>query len=535
MQVIHFPLVRTGQLHALAEAYLDHSEEVRDLYQFSPDLQGALEALEKRKNFTVNRELLADTLKAQYLEMQLGFFEKAENQQTSANIDLLLKNNTFTVTTGHQLSIFTGPLYFVYKILSVIQYAKILKDKYPDYNFVPVYWMASEDHDFEEISTINLFSRQLKWEQTQGGAVGRMNPASLTGLIDQLEELISRQEEGKYLLSVFKVAYLSQPTLVLATRSFVHELFKNEGLVILDADNKDLKQTLIPVFENDIFNNQSHKIVNTTLGKLDNKFHPPVQPREINVFYLTENNRQRIIKEGDAYKVLNSNITWTASELKAEINANPENFSPNVVLRPVYQEMILPNIAYIGGNNEIAYWLELKAAFDVQNVFFPQLLIRDSALWIGKRFAKDLVLAKLEPEDLFAPLKDVKALFYDRNELKTPPEEEIELLIMHHETLKQKAQSLPPDIAATLVKQSNQHIKELKKSIGDIRSKVKEQHAKTLEKIDKIYETVFPNGSFQERYDNLIPFYLQYGPEFFKLLKDNFNPTEGTLKIFVDI
>ena len=315
----------------------------------------------------------------------------------------------------------------------------------------------------------------------------------------------------------------------------MHKLFKNEGLVILDADNEELKQSLVPVFENDIFNNTNYKIVNQTLEKLDNKYRPPVQPREINVFYLSENSRQRIVKEGEVFKVLNTEITWSTDELKAELKAHPESFSPNVVLRPIYQELILPNIAYIGGNNEIAYWLELKDAFDAQNVFFPQLLVRDSALWIGKRFAKDLVQAKLEPEDLFATLQDIKAKFYDRNELKTPPEEEIELLIAHYELLKEKAQTLPPDIAANIVKQSNQHIKELKKSIGDIRNKIKEQHAKTLDKIDKIYESVFPDGSFQERYDNFIPYYLQYGKDFLNLLNENFNPLEGSIKIFVDI
>ena len=535
MHIIHFPLVKSGQLHTLAGAYLNNSEEVKNLYHFPPNLNGVSEAIEKRKNFKVNRELLVKTLIHQYVQMQPDFLEKAGNEKVGVNINLLGDEKTFTVTTGHQLNILAGPLYFIYKIVSAIQYARIIKEKYPAYNFVPVYWMATEDHDFEEISSVNLFNRQLKWEQNEGGAVGRINPASLEGLLKQLEELTNRQEDGKYLLSVFKEAYLAQPTLSLATRSFVHKLFKNEGLVILDADNEELKQSLVPVFENDIFNNTNYKIVNQTLEKLDNKYRPPVQPREINVFYLSENSRQRIVKEGEVFKVLNTEITWSTDELKAELKAHPESFSPNVVLRPIYQELILPNIAYIGGNNEIAYWLELKDAFDAQNVFFPQLLVRDSALWIGKRFAKDLVQAKLEPEDLFATLQDIKAKFYDRNELKTPPEEEIELLIAHYELLKEKAQTLPPDIAANIVKQSNQHIKELKKSIGDIRNKIKEQHAKTLDKIDKIYESVFPDGSFQERYDNFIPYYLQYGKDFLNLLNENFNPLEGSIKIFVDI
>src|SRR5699024_1121789 len=135
------------------------------------------------------------------------------------NIESLKQANTFTVTTGHQLNIFTGPLYFIYKIITVINTSKVLAKEYPDCRFVPVYWMASEDHDFEEINHFNLFGKTYRWETSQKGPVGRFSTESIQAVLDDLPEKVP----------LFENAYQEGKTLAAATRHYVHELFGAEG------------------------------------------------------------------------------------------------------------------------------------------------------------------------------------------------------------------------------------------------------------------------------------------------------------------
>ena len=534
MQIQNLPLASLGQLHPLAQDYLQNPSSISEYFSFAPTMEGMAEAIKSRKNFHVNRQLLIERLESQYLKMNPDFYSDPENIATAKNMEVLIQENTFTITTGHQLNIFSGPLYFIYKIISAISYANALKKQFPEYNFVPVYWMASEDHDFEEINHIHLFGKTMKWDAAAGGPVGRMNPSSLQTLLDQLQELISRQPEGQYLLELFTKAYTTHPTLALATRYFVHELFKKDGLVIIDADDAELKKQLIPIPKEDIFSQKFYPKITETKTKLEAKYSSlPVNPRNINVFYIGENFRTRIIQTESGYRADNLK-EWSELELLTELNAHPENFSPNVVLRPMYQETILPNLAYIGGNNEIAYWLELKSAFDSQNVFFPQLLVRDSALFIGTKFAKDMDAFKLNASDLFQPMAELKKSFYKLNELRNPAEDSIEGLMEQYEIFKADAQKLSSDIAAQIVKQSNEHQKALKNLSKEIQRKKEEENEKSLTKLDKLYLNVFPENDFQERYDNFIPYYLQYGENFFTLLKENFNPLDGSLKVFVD-
>lgn len=535
MRAYAIPLINTRQIHPLASAYIQAKPEICNLYQWPLDISAMEDAIHQRQTkFPVDRQRLADSLRRQYQAMQPDFFELEDNRQVGTRIENLLSENCFTITTGHQLNIFTGPLFFIYKIVSAIKYAAQLKVKYPQYDFVPVYWMASEDHDFEEISNFHLFGRTYTWDKPGNGAVGRLNPKSLSGIIRQLEDLLEGRTNAAELLALFKQAYLEQPTLSLATRKLVHELFKEEGLVIMDADDAQLKQTLTPIIREDIFNQTFHQLISDTAASLTEQYKVVVTPRPINVFYLENGQRNRIVQEEGLYCVMGRNKCWTAENLEAEIQTQPGNFSPNVVLRPMYQELILPNLAYIGGNNEIAYWLELKAAFDKAGVFFPQLIVRDSALWIGKKGAKDFQALNIEPEDTFDGLQEFKNRFYAHNNLEHPAEAEIEALQQQFQKVRESLQGLPSDLVAPVVKDLNTYAKEAKKWKADVHKKQLEQEEKNIQKLEKLYQAIFPEGEFQERYDNFIAWHLQYGKEMLRILKDSFCPLDAELHILVE-
>lgn len=352
MKLHSVALRTTGQFPPLLLDYLDQKSELNDFYAIFPSLDGAQEAIRQRAGFDpVKRRILVDALSKQYSGIS-----------SAPDFSPLLNETTFTVTTGHQLNIFTGPLYVIYKIVTTINLARALKETYPEYDFVPVYWMASEDHDFAEIASFNLFGQKYTWPGQPKGAVGRLNPKRLELVLDALPQAVP----------FFRKAYLENQTLADAVRCYMHELFGGEGLVTLDADDAALKSHFLPVIEDELLNQTSGGLVADTTSRLEKLgYHTPVHAREINLFYLADELRERIVREGDTFKVVNTNRQFTEDEIRQEATQHPERFSPNVVLRPLYEEIILPNLAYIGGPSEVPYWLQLKGVFDYFGVPFP--------------------------------------------------------------------------------------------------------------------------------------------------------------------
>ena len=364
----------SGYFSKLIVDYLDHKAELKTLYNRFPTVENfKLKIEEKSKNFSIeNREILAKALTNQY-----NRFETSE--ATTANIELLKDSKTFTITTGHQLNLFTGPLYFLYKIVSTINLCKQLKETYPEYNFVPIYWMATEDHDFEEINHFHLNHKKISWKRESTGPVGRLSTEGLEEVFDLFSKEIGLGTQATYLKDLFKKTYLEHANLADATRYLANALFQKEGLVILDGDSKALKQLFVPFAKNELLHQTSFAKVNQT-NELLKKYFVQVNPREINLFYIEDQSRERIIFENDLYKVNNTNISFSEHEILAELENHPEKFSPNVILRPLYQEVLLPNLCYIGGGGELAYWLELKSNFESNAVCFPMLLLRNSVL-----------------------------------------------------------------------------------------------------------------------------------------------------------
>src|SRR5258706_11943410 len=367
--------------------YISQKDSLKKFYHRFPAIENFKDQLaEKATSFPqANREVLAKTLNQQYEGIKIS-------EQVASNLKSLTDAKTFTITTGHQLNIFTGPLYFIYKIVTVINTCKILKQHYPEFNFVPVYWMASEDHDYDEIKSFRLYGKQYSWETSQTGAVGRFDPKGLSKLIDELPGDIS----------TFKNAYTKNKTLAEAVRHYVNEFFGTEGLVVIDADNRALKSLFSKVIRDDLFENTSKRLVeekNQLLEALG--YHPQVFARDINFFYSEKNLRQRIEKTENGFSVVDTSIKFSSIEIETLIKTEPEKFSPNVILRPLYQETILPNLAYVGGPAEVVYWLQLKGVFDHFKTPLPILMPRNFAAVMDEPSKKKFDKTGLELKDLF--------------------------------------------------------------------------------------------------------------------------------------
>ncbi len=380
----------TGSFSPTVIDYLENNPELRSFYSYRPDPKGFAELFENKK-VIADRDILVNVLKKQYgiesespevrksgsddLQLKVsppaggGDLEGATtadlNGAVLQNITLLQSPNTFTITTGHQLNIFAGPLYFIYKIVTAIKLSRQLKEAFLDKNFVPVYWMASEDHDFAEINYTNIGGKKVHWWYEASGATGRINPETMRQALNQYKGALGIEKHANELAEIVETAYTKFDKLADATRYLVNALFGQYGLVVIDADDHEFKQQFAPIIEQDIIEQSSFKNISATNEQLQKLgVHIQVNPREINFFYLQDHLRERIVFEKDKYKVLNTETGFSEEELKQEISRHPERFSPNVVMRPLYQECILPNIAYIGGGAEVVYWLELKSTFD---------------------------------------------------------------------------------------------------------------------------------------------------------------------------
>jgi bacillithiol biosynthesis cysteine-adding enzyme BshC len=539
MDVACISYKETGFFSPTVIDYLEDKPELRKFYSHRPTLDGFAQLL-KNKQVVADRELLANTIDDQYQLIdkyaRIWDAEFAIPQCVQNNIESLRLPNTYTITTGHQLNIFAGPLYFIYKIATAIKLAQQLKAQFPDKNFVPVYWMASEDHDFAEISYTTIGGKKVHWWLEAHGPTGRIHPETLRQGLNQYKGVLGMEHYGPELAAIVETAYTRFDRLADATRYMVNALFGRYGLVIIDADNQRLKQQFAPIIERDIIEQNSFKNISATnheLVKLG--VHIQVNPREINFFYMKGALRERLVFEDGQYKVLNTDISFTEDELKLEIKKNPAKFSPNVVMRPLYQECILPNIAYIGGGAEVVYWLELKSNFDFYKVDFPMLILRNSGLVVRKESAAKIKRMELSPADLFKSTDELKNYWIKKHsDHNLSLQTEWAELTAIFDKLKQRAAKIDPTLGP-----STEAVQvRLKKAIDNLEKKLvkaeKHNYHTRLEQIEQIKTELFPGDSLQERNENFGLLYVKWGRELIDELVRNFEPLDFEFAVLTE-
>ncbi|TGV04748.1 bacillithiol biosynthesis cysteine-adding enzyme BshC [Flavivirga rizhaonensis] len=527
MSVESISFKKTGYFSSLICDYLEEKNELKEFVHHFPKLENFKNQI-KEKSSSVNvetRAVLVNTLKQQYKGVDTS-------DLTHQNIDTLNLENTFTITTGHQLNLFTGPLYFLYKIVSAINLSKELKETYPEYNFVPVYWMATEDHDFDEINYFNFKGRKVQWNRESQGAVGELSLEGLDDVFNLYSKALGISKNADYLRDLFNNAYLKHTNLADATRYLANELFKDYGLVIIDANDTDLKKQFAPYIEDELLNQTSFKSVSGTNKNLSKEYNIQVNPREINVFYLKENLRERIVFEDDVYKVLNTEINWSKSDIQKELLEHPERFSPNVIMRPLYQEVILPNLCYIGGGGELAYWFQLKQFFNTVNVPFPILLLRNSVLIRTKEQADKLKRLNVSNEDIFLKrdvfinkkVRQISNIDIDFSPQKAHLEAQFKELF----TL---AEQTDKSFIGAVKAQEAKQLKGLEHLEKRLLKAQKKTLADQVSRITELQEQLFPSQSLQERNTNFSEFYLEYGQELIPNLIKNLDPLKDEFLI----
>lgn len=517
MQHKKIPLADTKAFSSFFLDYIQQKETLRPFYHRFPAPDNFKDQLaEKAKAFPQeHRQVLVAVLQKQYQGLTVS-------EAVSQNIAALQKPDTFAVTTGHQLNIFTGPLYFIYKIITVINACRRLKNDYPGYNFVPIYWMASEDHDYDEIKYFRLYGNKYVWHTDQQGAVGRFNTKDFKKLLAEIPGDVS----------VFREAYTRNSTLAGAARDYVNALFGNEGLISLDADDRDLKSLFKPVMENDIIHHKTIELVDETNKALaDLGYKTQVFCRDINFFYLHNNLRARIEENDGRFHVLETDLEFSAAEIKSLIEESPEVFSPNVILRPLYQEWILPNLAYVGGPAESIYWLQLKKVFDYYEVPLPMLMPRNFGMIVDHTVKRKLEKTGLDIVHYFNEknfLFNHWTLTNTKNDLTVGTERQTIREI--YDSLKRRAESIDKTLGPFTGAEGTRVINGLERIERKLLRAEKRQHSDKLRQIEAVKDALFPNGSLQERVDNFLNFYQQ-DPDFIKKLMTHFDPFDYEFNI----
>jgi bacillithiol biosynthesis cysteine-adding enzyme BshC len=543
MKVSKIPFEKLPMLAKTDRAYAAADATLRPFYEHPVDIESFEKTIKQKQAKPVERNILTTVMQEQFQSFE-NFLEKnnyviPKKSNSYEAIQSFRNENTFCVTTAHQPILFLGPLYFVYKIISTIQLSEQLKNRFPAQNFVPVFVIGGEDHDFEEVNHAHIFGKKIEWtlqnaaDTGGGGSVGSMTTESLATALETLKNVLGESDSAKNIFDVINNCYSQADNYQNATQFLIYYLFSKYGLVVLNMTDARLKRLFIPLMKTEILEQKSKPLVEQTQAELQALgFKSQAFAREINLFYLQPKLRTRIVREGDHFEALNTDLRWSEAEILAELERSPELFSPNVVMRPLFQETILPNLAYVGGGGELAYWLERKRQFEAFGVPFPMLVRRNSAQFVDKNAQErakklGLTLPDLMEDEISLTKKYVQnqanadfSLEKQRKNLEKLFEEIAEIA-------KNVDASLEKTVLAEGAKQ-RQSIEQLEARIGKAE---KQKHETALQQIRTLSTKLFPNGGLQERNDNFLPLYLKFGDTFFDILKENLNPLEQGLVV----
>ena len=399
----------------------------------------------------------------------------------------------------------------------------MLNQEIPEAQFIPVFYMGSEDADLEELGQVTIHGKKIKWDTHQTGAVGRMQiDDKLLRLIDEVEGQLSVEEYGPEIISLLKTCYVKGQTIEQATFLFVNALFKEFGLVVLLPDSASLKRLFQKTIKEELTELSSSKKVAETIAIFPSEYKVQAIGRDINLFYLKKDLRARIEKTENGFSVAGTNITFSHEAILNELESYPERFSPNVITRPLYQETILPNIAFIGGGAELAYWLELKSTFEEAGILFPVLLLRNSFMVIDGKTEDKLASLNLNPKDFFQEQSKILAHFVTKRSSETLSlASEKEGLTEIYRQIANISSAVDPTLQKHVQALSAQALNRLHLLEKKLLKVEKRKFETEEQQISKIKSALFPGGTLQERVDNLLPYYATYGKNFLKVIYDN--------------
>ncbi|MCB0742884.1 MAG: bacillithiol biosynthesis cysteine-adding enzyme BshC [Ignavibacteriae bacterium] len=521
-------LIDFAKIPGSAQLFLDYVndfEKVKNYYNINfRDEDSYKDVFEKIQN--PNGSAIAEIIKNQYKDFNYS-------DKTKSNIELLKKENTIAVFTGQQLGLMGGPLYTIYKIFTTIKLTEHLINNFKEFNFVPVFWMAGDDHDFEEIANVNIVNNENEIEKIiysdgkepdeNRGSVGNLKfEESINDFYLKIESTIRQTDFSKDFLKLTN--HVLNPKLTLAESFFklIFQIFDDTGLIIFNPQDKDVKKLLIPIFKKELLDFKTHtKDVLLASADLDENYHSQVKVKPINIFLSDETGRHLIEPVDDEYRLKGKRKRITKEDMLKMLEEKPECFSANVLLRPICEDYLFPTGFYIAGPGEVSYYAQaipLYKHFDLQHPFvFP----RASATILESNIAKILMKYNLSTSQFFKPLQELKD-----EVLNSVSENSVESIFNSatsqlDETFAQLANSLEA-FDKTLSNSTKNSAEKIIHQLEILKTKsLKAQEVKfdaTVRQITKARNSVYPNDNLQERELCIINFVNKYGFDFFDWL-----------------
>lgn len=456
------------------------------------------------------------------------------HEAVAASLAALRQPDALTVVAGHQLCLFGGPLYVPFKILNAIRLARTLTQELGR-SVLPVFWMASEDHDRDEVDHTYFKGTKVQWPGNSGGAVGPMLLGGIGPVLEKAAELLGPGAHAAEMRELLYDCYRPERTLAQATHHFMDALYGRFGLLLVDGDDPALKRLFVPTVQQELLHELGQRTVNYANERLDGQYKVQAHAREINLFHLRPGHRSRIVQEDGQYRVLDGGPTWSAEGILAEVETHPEHFSPNVLMRPLYQETILPNIAYVGGGGELAYWLQLRWFFQGMSTPMPVVLLRNSAAFLPSKSLQRWKELGLGIEDLFASLDEQKATVATWNaEFDTSLEQERSTMETFYADLTTKASAADANLRATVEARGKAAKKGLDRVEKGLVRTAKRKDTIAMQRMDAIHAELFPNGGLQERRENILPLLAARGFGFLDELLELLDPLDPRFTLLED-
>ncbi|MEO8208980.1 MAG: bacillithiol biosynthesis cysteine-adding enzyme BshC [bacterium] len=513
--------------------YTNNFDSLRKFYEydFRSD-EDFLKCIElKKQTYLTGKNFFRSDI-CEILKLQNANFNSSEN--TFDNIRILNDHDTFAVVSGQQLGLLSGPYYTILKAINTVQLADNLNKKFPDYKFVPVFWLESDDHDFLEINNINIISKEneLKNIQYYEGGIESEKYLKPTGniiidkyinqFIDSLEESFNNSDFSASLFSSIRNSYKDGVNIKTAFSRFINSIIKDKGLIFIDPSDKEFKKLLKPLFELELNTSPQvcEKVINTSV-ELEEKFDVQVKPKAINLFYIHEGSRYLLEpRENNIYALKNSRQKFSKEELYNILESNPERFSWNVVTRPVCQDYLLPTIAYIGGPSEISYFAQFKEVYKFFNVPMPVIYPRTSVTIIENRVKGFLEKNNLKFNELFNEKELNKKLLRTVSEVSA---EQIfsdlkEELTGVFYTYEKELSRIDVSQTDSFVKRNKQFLESLEIGKEKFINAQSKQNDIISNQLKKVLLNVYPNDTLQERVLNISYFLNKYGFELIDLL-----------------
>jgi bacillithiol biosynthesis cysteine-adding enzyme BshC len=487
---------------------------------------------ESRKDRQLNLSL---NIKNQYASLE------SISGKTIRNIDLLDKEKTIAVVTGQQLGILGGPLYTIFKTITTIRLANQLSERYDEFKFVPVFWLEGDDHDFNEVRSINLFDNEnqvlnigYKEEINDDDAkqsIGKINfDEALNEFFSNYEGSLRESDFKNELVSKLKECYQVGKSFKQSFRELLFWLFNEYGLVIFDPQDPQVKSLLKPIFKKEVndFALHTQKLIQTS-AKLEELYHAQVKVKPVNLFYHTDDGRYSIEPVEGIFKLRRKRKQFTIEEILTEIENFPERFSPNVLLRPICQDYLLPTGFYIGGPSEIAYFAQVTPLYDYYNIVTPIIFPRSSATILEKNVSTGLDKYDLSMNDIFLGLDELKGKVIaslSENNIESAFEEAVKEIELTFDKIKENLFA----VDKTLVDSSGRYREKIMSLIAELQSKaIKAQetkHETTIRQLTRLSNLLYPLGNLQEREINFSYFYNKYGKDFIRKVYDDISISE---------